>query len=118
MEQITIGQIATAISLLVGLISGIGFLYAKLKTWVSNAFKEQLVDIAKRFDETDKKIDRVEMENCKNYLVRFMSDVEQKKVIDEVELERFFEEYERYAKLGGNSYIKHKYEKLKAEKKL
>ena len=46
------------------------------------------------------------------------ADVEQNKIIDEVEKERFYETYEHYTKLGGNSYIHDKVESLKKAGKL
>lgn len=63
---------------------------------------------------------RSELESCKNFLVRFLADVEQGQPIDEIELERFHEVYARYTspELNGNSYIHSKVEKLKAQGKL
>lgn len=65
-----------------------------------------------------KKIEAVDIENCKNYLVTFLASCERGEAHDEIELERFHEQLEHYKKLGGNSYIHAKVEKLKAAKKL
>ena len=58
------------------------------------------------------------MQACKNYLVSFLSDVEKDELTDEIERERFWEQYQHYTEHGGNSYIKRKVEKLKSEGKL
>ena len=68
--------------------------------------------------ETLQKIDDVKLYTDKNFLVRFLADIEQGNKIDEVEKERFYEVYKDYRELGGNSYIAHKVEKLQKEGKL
>lgn len=55
---------------------------------------------------------------CKNFLVRFLADIEQGQPVDEVERMRFWETYEHYRSLGQNSYIQEKVANLKAQGKL
>ena len=118
LEQITIGQIAVAVSVIVSLGSGVAIIVKNLKKWISKAFETQLAQIETRIDAVSARVNVVDMENCKNYLVRFLSDVEQGKKIDEIELERFYEQYEHYVSGGGNSYIKQKVKKLQDAGKL
>lgn len=58
------------------------------------------------------------LDNAKNYLVPFLSKVERGEPIDEIELERFHEEYAFYIEHGGNSYVKSRVDKLKQAGKL
>lgn len=58
------------------------------------------------------------LDNAKNYLVPFLSKVERREPIDEIELERFHEEYAFYINHGGNSYVKSRVDKLKQAGKL
>ena len=58
------------------------------------------------------------LDNAKNYLVPFLSKVERGEPIDEIELERFHEEYAFYIEHGGNSYVKRRVDKLKQAGKL
>lgn len=58
------------------------------------------------------------LDNAKNYLVPFLSKVERGEPVDEIELERFHEEYTFYTNHGGNSYIKSRVAKLQKEGKL
>lgn len=58
------------------------------------------------------------LDNAKNYLVPFLSKVERGEPVDEIELERFHEEYTFYVDHGGNSYIKSRVDKLKQAGKL
>lgn len=117
-EQITIGQIAVALASISAFIVACGTIYHFIKKALNKLFEEQTKNIDDRIEALEKRVDRNNIESCKNYLVYFLSDVERGKVPDDIELERFYEEYEHYKKSGGNSYIKHKVEKLQAEKKL
>lgn len=120
MESITIGQIAVAVAFLAALITGGVKIKDAVKKWLTNTLKESF-DAQKR--ETDEikrtvedikgQLDKVDIENCKNYLVTFLAETERGEVKDEIELQRFYEEYEHYVEKGGNSYVKEKFAKLK-----
>ena len=118
MEGITLGQIALTVTFLVGLISGIGYLKTNLKKWVTDSLKDEFRSLDSRIKDLQKQVNDVDIENCKNCLVQQLSDAERGVKWDEIELERFYEQYEHYQEKGGNSYIKSKVEKLKAEGKL
>ena len=118
MESITLGQIAIGVTFLVGLISGVGFLLKTMKDWISKSLDAQLHSIKEEIKGLHDRIDDVDMESCKNFLVRFLSDVEKDQPLDEVEKLRFHEQYAHYVNMGGNSYIRDKVEKLKASGKL
>lgn len=111
MEHITLGQIALIIAFLVALIKGLEYLQGVISRmatrWVRNCLKP-----------INERLDAIDLGTCKNYLVRFLKDVEQGNKVDEVEIERFYEVYQHYTTLGGNSYIHDKVEKLKKENKL
>lgn len=107
MESITIGEIASILAFLVGIIGSIEFLIIRLK----KVFNKAIEPLNNRLND-------IELSTDKNFLVRFLADIEQNNPIDDVEKERFYETYERYKKLGGNSYISHKVEKLEKEEKL
>lgn len=111
MEQITLGQIAVAVAFLVGLISGFAFLFDRMKKWLKHAFKED-------FDRLEKRLDDVELEANKNFLVSQFSELEDGKSLDETRRQRIYECYENYVNKGGNSYIKRRFEELQGEGKL
>jgi len=118
MEQITLGQIGIAVGFLVALIAGVNALKKSIKEWLNSALKENFDRVDKRLDGLEKRLDSVGIENCKNYLVTFLAEAARGEIKDETELQRFWEEYEHYQKLGGNSYIKNKVEELKGRKLL
>lgn len=115
MESLTIGQIGGIITLLVGLIGGIGYLSQSTKKWIKMALKDQMEGIEGKINTINSRLDKVDMESTKNYLVTFLSDVERGKYIDEIEKQRFYEQMAHYQSLGGNSYIKDKVEKMKSK---
>lgn len=63
-------------------------------------------------------IDNIQLDNCKNYLVQAIAKVQTGSELTAVERERYWENYDTYVKLGGNSYIHTETERLKKEGKL
>lgn len=118
MQDITLGQVATAVAFLVALVTGLGVLLSKIKQAIKDSLKDEFRPINTKLDSMEKKLTSVDMESCKNFLVSCISDVEKGLDFSEVEKERFLEEYEHYQKIGGNSYIKRKVEQLEKEGKI
>lgn len=65
----------------------------------------------------DEKIDKVQLDNCKNFLVQEISAAERRQ-LTQAEKERYYEIYDLYIDLGGNSYIHSETERLKKEGKI
>lgn len=128
-EQITMGQLLVGMTFIVAIIAAIQNLKKNIREGLDKMLKD-------RFDKIDenqkqlsqelktnqeslsKEIRKVSMENCKNYLVTFISEAARGEIKDDVETQRFWEEYEYYIKNGGNSYVKERVEQLKAKNKL
>lgn len=113
MEAITIGQIYGVLVYLVGLCGVVFTVYKTVKNGLNKGF-QPIYD----------KIDKVDMNATKNFLVARISEIKDGAQIDDITKERFIEQYDHYIKpkseggLGGNSYIKLEVEKLKSEGKL
>lgn len=125
LENVTVGEIMVCVTVILGVIAGVKKVKNAFDTfkktingWVVDELKPQFVKMNERLDNLEKRNERQDMENIKNYLVLFMADIERNEKPDEVELLRFEEQYEYYVTRGGNSYIKKKYHKLKEEGKL
>lgn len=103
MEVIIATGITGAVTLIVSLIN----LIANKITSKNNVTKEDL----------QKGIDKVEQNNCKNFLVQIISAAGRRE-LSSAEKERFWENFDTYVKLGGNSYIHSEAERLKKEGKL
>lgn len=118
-----IGQfIAIAAGVIAGLVAfikGIEYLGGKISHCTSKWLENGLAPVNRKLDGLDRKLTDVDLSACKNFLVRFLSDVEQGNPIDEVEKERFYETYQHYTDdLHQNTYIHDKVESLKKQGKL
>ena len=120
MENITLGQIAVIVAFLAALITGGVKIKDAVKKWLTTVLKENFDQQKKATDEIQKSVNalqtelkKVDLENCKNYLVTYLASVEREDLKDAIEVERFWEEYQHYVDNGGNSYIKEKVSKLK-----
>ena len=118
MENITIQDLSVALSFFAGIIVSGGVVGRWMKGWLEKIFERQMAEFKDEIEEVTTRIDKVDLESCKNFLVRYLSDIERGEIITEVESERFWEQYEHYSNAGGNSYIKTKIEKLQKEGKL
>ena len=107
-----LGDVGALIATVAAIISSCAGIYVYIKKALRTLFNAQTADLQKRLDKQEEAINRVDMENCKNFLVSFLSRVDREQEVDEIEKERFWEQYEHYSSLGGNSYIKNKVEVL------
>jgi len=99
MGDLTLRWISDNIAFILVLCGGLYAIYKGVK----NAIKKLLEDEFKALYE---RIDSIDMETTKNFLVRYLADVEKGAVMTEIESERFWEQYEHYLKMDGNSYVK------------
>lgn len=129
MEQITIGQVIDFTLRLAAFIGAIGVIIKVVMSSFTKVLKKELKPFEDKIEELEEarvvqhkdtidRINNVQLYSDKNFLVRFLADIEQGNLVDEVEKERFYEVYRDYKGLGGNSYIQHKVEKLQKEGKL
>lgn len=102
MENITLGQISNLLLFIVEL----GGVTITIIVAMKKILNKQLEPI-------NQKIDKLDLNDCKNFLVRFLADVERGQAMDEVEEKRAHDVYDHYRKdLKGNSYIEDKWNKL------
>ena len=118
MGNITLNQIAAGMALLVALVTGGIYLFDRFKKGIEKILDDKFKALNARIDDIEGKIDRVDMETCKNFLVRFLADVENGTVILPQEDQRFWEEYKHYIDAGGNSYIQEWVDRLKKKELL
>ena len=118
MESISLGQIASFISLIgvfIGAIAGL--------------IKFYRISIAKILNPLNQKVDKLEIlanQNVKNLelttiktdLVKFIDDIESGNVKSSIQKVNAYELYDRYVSLGGNSYVHDHWERLRKEGKL
>ena len=78
--------------------------------WIGQRMNNSLEN---KVDRMRKDIASLDKNQCKNYLVRFLADVERGEKMNDVEVARAYDAYDHYTDdLEGNSYIHDKWEKL------
>lgn len=107
MENITLGQVATALAFLVGFISSIKYIFSM--------FSKQ---IDKTLNPLVKRIDDLEIQSIKTDLTNFISDVEHNVPKSQIQRLNAHELYDKYTKLSGNSYIHEHWEQLLKKEKI
>lgn len=101
------------------LLGAVGYkLWGGFKTAVKTAVDENFKALNDTIMEINSKVEKNTMESCKNFLVRCLADIDRGDSLTETESQRFKEQYDYYIRHDGNTYIKDKYEKSKAEGKL
>lgn len=100
--KITIEEIGIFLTTLVTIISSIEFLTNRLKKQINNKLNP-IIDNIKELD----------ISQCKNFLVNFLSDIENNEEMDEIQNQRAYEIYDHYTNdLKQNSYIHKRWEKV------
>lgn len=119
MENITIGQITSAIALLAGLITGGGIIIRQVRKAIDAALTEKFDAMNTRLDTLANDISEVNKFAVKSYLMQELRAIEDGAHLGEMEMSYFKDQYHYYRDvLHENSYIREKYEKLKQEGKL
>lgn len=111
-QNLTLLDIGLIVAFIVGLIEGV----KKLKKMIKDFFKGLLDD---QFAALNVRLNDIDKQTCKNFLVRYLADIERGELIYDAEQQRFWEEYDHYVdELHENSYVKEWVAKLKKEGKL
>lgn len=118
-QDLTLEQISVAILFIVGLIGGVKYLRKEIREALDKLLDEKLSGINTKLDKMQDSITELDTQTTKNFLVRYLADIEREDVIFDTERERFWEEYDHYTEeLGKNSFIKEWVNKLNREGKL
>lgn len=111
MENLTLGEISTAITFLVAFFGALSVLNIKIKSTIKDTLKEELTDL--KIGLKQESLDR-----CKSDLVVIMSRIQNGYVPTTEEKYVLYETKSKYNKLGGDSYIDDMFEKLRKEGKI
>ena len=128
MENITLGQIALALTFLLSISGNITSLIKNIKSPIDKKLQSALEPVNKKIDNLNNKLDDMEKEHMKklnnleldsirNDLVNYMSLAEEGFITPKTKID-MYELYDAYCKMGGNSYVHDKWEKLKEEGKI
>ena len=118
-QDLTLEDISIAIVFIVGLIGGVTYLKNSIRDALKKLLDDQFKGVNDKLDKMQSSIRKLDVQTTKNFLVRYLADIEREDVIYDTEKQRFWEEYDHYTKdLGENSFIKEWVGRLKDEGKL
>jgi len=118
-KNITLLDISVIVLFVVGLIRGVQELKKSIKEFLEKLLADQFEGVNNKLNDMQSSITVLDKQACKNFLVRYLADIERGNVIYDSERQRFWEEYDHYIKdLGENSFIKEWVARLKEEGKL
>ena len=118
-RNLTLEHLSLIIIFVLGLFVGIRKLKKEIKDAIAESLKDEFKEVNEKLDALQKSLTKVDTQTCKNFLVRYLADVERGEHIYNDEQKRFWEEYDHYIlELKENSYIKEWVEQLKKEGKL
>lgn len=103
------------VEIIVAMVTGIPAIITLIVTTNTNKRVKKQEDLRTEYIGL---FNNIQLDNCKNYLVQAIAKVESGQNLTPVEKERYWENYDTYVKLGGNSYIHSKTERLEKEGKL
>ena len=111
--EITLGQIGAFLGLIAGIITSGGVIIALMQRVLKKTIKNELEPMSIQIGKISEDVKSLDTNQCKNFLVRFLADVEQGNELDEVEKERAYEVYDHYTNdLKQNSYIHKRWNEL------
>lgn len=118
-QDLTLEEISVAVLFVVGLIGGINYLKKAIRDLLEKLLQDQFAKVNKKLDTMQTSIKTLDVQATKNFLVRYLADIERGNVIYDSEKQRFWEAYDHYInELKENSFIKEWVAKLKEEGKL
>lgn len=118
-QDLTFEQVSAGLLFIVAFIGGVKYLKKEIKD-----FFDKLLD--SKFKTTNDKIDdlagalrTLDIQTTRNFLVRYLADIERGQFIYDSEKQQFWNEYDHYIKeLKENSFISKWVERLEDEGKL
>lgn len=118
MGEWTLEQIGAALAFIVGIGGSILTILKAVKGMLKKLLDEQTKNLVKRLDKIDERLDKVDSDNCKNYIVQTLSSAERGVKLSTEERMRLAEEFQHYTDGGGNSYIKEWHSRLQKDGKI
>ena len=118
MESWTLGAVSIAAAFIVGLIASAKKIAGYMAEAIGRVTQRQIQPLEQKIDALAVKIENVDNNSLKDFLVARFAEIERGSQPDEVTRQRIYEEMERYERQGGNSYIHTRFDELKKQGRL
>jgi hypothetical protein len=117
MESLTLGELAKALTFLMGLIGSIKYIKSGTVKSLSKVIDNRLEPIRKEIKDLREETSKNNLSSIKTDLINLM-ELADKEIISTEQKIRAHELYDYYRQHGGNSYVHDKWERLIKENKL
>ena len=118
-QNLTLEQISAALLFIVALIGGVKYLKKELVNFLNNLLDSKFKTTNSKIDDVATALRTLDVQTTRNFLVRYLADVERGQYVYDTEKEQFWKEYDHYIdELKENSFIKKWVERLEDEGKL
>ena len=117
MENITLGEVLIALTFVLALIGNVKNLIKEIKNPIDKKLEKVLEPVKKEIADFKEEYKKSELDSAETDLVNFMYFVE-KNMASPEQIQNGYKLFDKYSKLGGNSYVHSKWEKLRKEGKI
>lgn len=112
MSETTIISIATVLNAILVIMNFISKIKKPVDNAVEKKFEEALKPINDKLEVIDTRIDKLDKNECKNYLTEFLEDIKNSVPKSDIQIQRATEVYDHYINdLHLNTYIHDSWEK-------
>ena len=118
-QNLTLEEVSAALLFIVALIGGVKYLKKELINFLNNLLDSKFKTTNSKIDDVATALRTLDVQTTRNFLVRYLADIERGQFIYDTEKEQFWKEYDHYIdELKENSFIKKWVERLEDEGKL
>ena len=118
-QNLTLEQISAGILFIVALYGGVKYLKKEIKDFLNSLLDSKFQTTNNKIDDMASSLRTLDIQTTRNFLVRYLADIERGQYIYDAEREQFWNEYDHYIKeLKENSFIKKWVERLEEQGKL
>lgn len=118
-QNLTLEQVSAGILFIVALIGGVKYLKKELVNFLNNLLDSKFKTTNSKIDDVADALRTLDVQTTRNFLVRYLADVERGQYVYDTEKEQFWKEYDHYIKeLKENSFIKKWVERLEEQGKI
>lgn len=118
-QNLTLEQISAGLLFIVALIGGIKYLKKEIVNFFDKLLDSKFKTTNGKIDDLARALRTLDVQTTRNFLVRYLADIERGQYIYDSEKQQFWNEYDHYIKeLKENSFISKWVEHLEDEGKL
>ena len=118
-QNLTLEQISAGLLFIVALIGGVKYLKKEIVNFLDKLLDSKFKTTNGKIDDLAGALRTLDIQTTRNFLVRYLADIERGQYIYDSEKQQFWNEYDHYIKeLKENSFISKWVERLEEQGKL